>query len=301
MSGLTIIEPLAITPAMLVSTDVTEADHATYAGGTTYAAADRVIYNHNIYQSLQASNTGHQPDLAASAAWWVLVSAVNRWKLFDLVNSSATTKASSMTYTVRPGSVVNSVAAIGLTGVQTIRIRMVSDAYGTVYDKTITRYALPSESAWWAWFFGKRSDTLYSYYADLPSYIDAQIIIDFTGLSTLAVGSLLIGNASTWGMGVNHGATLGIRDYSKKETNEWGDIVLTRRVFSKKAQYQLVLEKDDVDAFYDYLASIRATPCLWVASEDYSSTVIFGFYQDFEVLISYPTISECNLTIEGLT
>jgi hypothetical protein len=206
-----------------------------------------------------------------------------------------------MTYTVRPGSAVNAVAAIGLTGVQTIRIRMVSDAYGTVYDKTITRYALPLDSSWFSWFFGRRTDTLYSYYADLPSYIDAQIIIDFTGLSSLAVGSLLIGNSNAWGMAVQHGTTLGIRDYSKKETNEWGDIVLTQRAFSKKAQFPLVLDSTSVDSFFDYLASIRATPCLWIASDAYASSVIFGFYQDFEILISYPTVAECNLTIEGLT
>lgn len=298
MSSLAIIKPLAITPAMLISTTVPEADYAAYAAGTTYAAGDRVIDNHLIYQSLLAANVGHAP--AANATWWVLVSATNRWKLFDLVSSSQTAQTTSMSYTIRPGTVVTAVAAVNLRSVQTIRVRMVSDAYGQVYDKTITRARTPPGPGWWNWFFGRRLGSLTSYYEDLPSFVDAQIIVDFTGLADMAIGTLMVGSVSTWGFGVHYGASLGIKDYSKKETNEWGDIVLTQRKFAKTANFALAIDRNEVDPFNDYLSSLRAIPCLWIGSDQYASTIVYGFYQNFEILISYPTTSDCNLSLEGL-
>jgi len=43
----------------------------TYTSGTTYALNDTLYYAGSAYTSLQASNTGHQPDI--SVTWWVLV------------------------------------------------------------------------------------------------------------------------------------------------------------------------------------------------------------------------------------
>jgi hypothetical protein len=298
MKGLTIIKPLPISQAMLVSSTVPEADYAVYAGGTTYALAARVIYQSVIYQSLQASNTGRQPD--TSPTWWVKVSATNRWKLFDLVNSSQTAQATSMSYTVRPGQAITSVAAINMVGVTGIRVRVISDAFGTVYDETITRTRLPTAAGWWSWFFGKRTESLASYYLDLPSYADAQIVVDFTGQTDMAVGTLILGTVSVWGNAVLSGVQLGIKDYSRKETNEWGDVVLTQRSFAKKAQVPLSLDPAQIDSLYDYLSGLRATPALWIVSDQYTSSVVYGYYQDFEILITYRDIADCSLTLEGL-
>lgn len=46
---------------------------AVYAAGTTYGAGEYAQFGQNVYRSLLAANTGHQPDLDASAAWWVQV------------------------------------------------------------------------------------------------------------------------------------------------------------------------------------------------------------------------------------
>jgi CBS domain-containing protein len=55
-----------------------------------------------------------------------------------------------------------------------------------------------------------------------------------------------------------------------------------------------------VDEAIDYLASIRATPCLFIAPR-YESAVIYGFYKEFDVNIAYSAVSECSLQVEGLT
>ncbi len=299
MKAISIIKPITVTPAMVVATDVPAGDYADYAAPTTYAAGVRVVYANGIYQSLQGSNTGHTPD--ESPAWWVFVSVINKLKLFDLVNSSQTAKADSMTYTVRPGTVITGLALVNLTSVTSIRVRMVSDAYGLVFDQPIERGRRPPGSGWWNWFYGRRTESLTSYFVDLPSFADAVIIVDFTGLADMAVGTLLMGTVSSWGKGVQSGMSLGIRDYSKKETNDFGDIVLTQRAYASKQQLSLVLDAEEVDPFSALLKSLRATPCLWICSGRYGAATLYGYYQDFEILIAYFATSECSLTLESLT
>jgi len=43
---------------------------STYDATHTYALNDYAQFGDNVYQSLQAANLNHEPDLAASAAWW---------------------------------------------------------------------------------------------------------------------------------------------------------------------------------------------------------------------------------------
>ena len=49
------------------------------------------------------------------------------------------------------------------------------------------------------------------------------------------------------------------------------------------------------------LAAYRAEPMLWIGSEQYASTWVYGFYRDFSVEITFPNQSYLNLGLEGLT
>ncbi|MCY0910831.1 hypothetical protein [Massilia antarctica] len=72
------IRPVAVTDVRLISSTVPEALVTEYAGGTTYALGDiRGVTTGTaqvVYQSLQASNTGHAP--ASSPTWWKLMGTV---------------------------------------------------------------------------------------------------------------------------------------------------------------------------------------------------------------------------------
>lgn len=298
---LTVAKPVTVTPAMLVATDVPETDYAAWAAGTTYALDDRVILTstHKVYQSVQAGNLGHDP--ATSPTWWAEVSPTNRWKAFDLSNSTQTAKATSLYYEIEPGVAVNAVAALNLTGAQSIRIRVTDPVFGLLYDTTTSLATIPADPTWYAWFFGERTEQPQHIALDLPSYPNATVRVDLAGNGSLAVGVLLLGQQKSFGVGVHYGARLGIRDYSTKETNEWGDVVLMQRAFSKTRNLTVLLNNTELDRVEALLTSLRATPALWVASQDYAALTAFGFFSNFEVLVAYPTESDCDISIEGLT
>lgn len=300
---LTVVAPTTITPAMLVSTDVAEADHAAYNGATTYAEGDRciVVATHSIYQSLIGSNTGNDPTATPTVPKWAYAGPTNRWKLFDTSISSQTAQATSMSYRLQVGRAVSHLSAINFIGATSIRVRVDDPVYGVVYDKTVSLSSVPVGMGWWAWTFGTRTTPTQAIFSDLPSFPTADILIDIEGGASLAVGVLLLGQPRTFSLGVKAGARVGIQDYSRKERSDYGDVLVVERAFSKRADFEMLLAASEVDSLLSFLAGVRATPCLWIGSERYESTTIYGFYKSFDIVISYVDYSDCSLELEGLT
>jgi hypothetical protein len=167
----------------------------------------------------------------------------------------------------------------------------------------VTTDLLPtiSESSWYAWFFEPRNARQYFVALDLPSYPTATLRIDLAAIGAAYVGAIVFGYQRQIGRGVNFGARLGIQDYSRKERNAFGDVQLVQRAYALRNSLSMLVDNAELDNTARLLAELRSTPCLWIASSLYESLVIFGFYNNFEMLISYPHYSECSLDIEGLT
>lgn len=271
-----------------------------YSGGTTYALGDRVQDNtaHVIYESAVAGNLG-QP--LSDTTKWVRVSATNRWALFDTSNSTQTARSTSMNYTLALAGGINALGALGLTGVNTMRVQITHPTYGTLYDQTLDLASLPSGVGWWQWLFGARTAPMLAVITDLPSLPGCTLTVDFTGTTELAVGTLIFGEMTSIGLGVQQGARVGIQDFSRVETDAFGETVLVQRAFAKRATFDIPIARDMVDDAINFLSSVRATPCLWIGSPSFESTVIFGIYKEFDVNLAYYNVSECSLQIQGMT
>jgi hypothetical protein len=299
MTPLRIVQPQPVTDSVLIATDVAESAFPVWSAGTTYALGARVhlVSTHKVYESTIAGNIGNNP---ASTLQWVEVGPTNRWALFDRSNSTQTVKSTSFFYELAPVNAFNAVALLGLTGAQTLRVRVDHTTLGSLYDRTLDLTSLPAQAGWWEWFYGERRGPTLAVLADVPGIIGSELRIDVTGTTALAAGVLVFGQAKEIGLLVQQGARVGIQDYSRKEVNEFGDTVLVQRAFARRASFDLPIKAELVDEAIDYLASIRATPCLFIAPR-YESAVIFGFYKEFDVNIAYSAVSECSLQVEGLT
>ena len=301
-SVLKVIKSVALTDAMLVATDIPEDATPGWSAVTTYAAGARVRLDstHRIYQSVQDRNVGNNP-AETMPLWWAEVSPTNRWKAFDLSTTTQTEIAGGGYYEIAAGQAINSVALVNVQGVSSVRIRLTDPNFGLLYDRTISIGSLPSEATWYAWFFEPRREQTKLILADLPSYPNAVLRIDITAPATAYIGGIVFGSQRSFGRGVRSGLRLGIQDFSRKERNEWGDTVLVQRAFAKRASVNLILDNSDLDNTFTVLSEMRATPCLWVASDRYDSNVIFGFFNNFEITIAYAQFSEVSIDIEGLT
>jgi len=96
------------------------------------------------------------------------------------------------------------------------------------------------------------------------------------------------------------GVTIGIVDFSRRTTDDFGVTTVTRRGFARRMAARIVLPFDEVDAVQRQLAALRATKARWTADERFAWLDFEGFYRDFEIDLALPPYSHCTLTVEGL-
>lgn len=273
--------------------------YAEYDSAAVYGLGDRVINltDHHVYESAQAANTGHA---LTDAAWWIDAGATNRWAMFDTTNGTTTAHPSSIDVTLAMSSRIDGIALLNVSA-STVQVILTDATDGVVYNQTQSLTSTTGIDDWYSYLFDevvrRRDVTFY----DLPPYgsLTVQIIIDGGG-SAVECGTCILGLVRQIG-GTSYGAGVGINDYSRKETDVFGNYSITERAFSKRGDFRVTIENTDLDEIVRILAAYRATPIVYDGTGIYGSTLVFGFYKNFSVEIAYPTKSFCTLEVEGLT
>lgn len=269
---------------------------STISAGSGVHTATATI--HKIYQSLVVSNVGNKP--LTSPTYWVDTGATNRWRMFDKGISSKTVAYGSITISLSTTERVDSVALFGLSA-DTVEIVVTDPTEGVVYDET---YSMVSDSGvvdWYTYFFTPVVRKGGLVVTELPPYSGGNITITLSSIGgTVECGSCVLGQARYWGE-AQLGMTVGIQDYSIKTRDAYGNYVIQQRAFNKRADISIYLDNLVIDEFQTQMANFRAIPIVYVSSTTYESGTIYGFYKDFAVNISYPTMSVCTMTLEGLS
>lgn len=297
-----VLKPLVFQNSQLISTTAVNAD-ANYNSGTTYALGAKVSYQGIRYESLQNTNLNKTPDV--SPTWWLNIGATNQFAMFDQFVSTSTTATTSLTTVYAPGAVFNSIALINLeAAVVTVTIR--DGLAGPIVYENSAGLSGANVTNWYDYFFLdpllKRTQVVFS---GLPSYVNSYITIELTNSTgqPVSVGHVVAGDLASLGQ-TQYGVSAGIVDYSVKETDEFGNTTFVKRAFSKRMQSDFFLENNQLNRVHAYLASVRATPAVWIGSSDpqfEEALIIYGFYREFSLQIAYPNNSLYNIEIEGLT
>lgn len=295
-----VIKPITVTDAMILASNAVEA-YADWSAATTYSKDQIVDYGTYYYISLVNSNLNNLPD-AAGSTFWSQVGPDNKHAMFDSQVSTATTSTSPLVVTIAPG-IVNSVAMVGLVG-SSVTIEVTDGgASPAVYSRTVNLDGTIILD-WYMYFFEPFVQLGEVVLTDLPPYMNAEVTMTLTSGGSVAIGELIFGTVYTLGAeGTELGATVGIIDYSRKDTDaETGVTTFTRRAFSKRMSGQFLVANNQINGVQRILADIRAVPSVFIGSEetDYAPLVVYGFYRDFSIDIAYPTKSWCRIEVEGL-
>lgn len=294
-----VVKPVSFDPAVhLISSNATEPNPA-WSSATNYALDAVVSYNYRLYRSLVANNLNKVP--STSIIEWVDIGPTNIYAMFDSEINTATTKTSPLTVTIAPG-IVNSLGLFGLIG-ESVTITMTNGAGGaTVYNKTISLNGTVIAD-WYQYFYEPTLQLSELVVTDIPPYANGRITISITSAtSSVAVGILSVGTVYDLGA-TQFNPEVGIIDYSKKETDANGKTSFVKKAFSKRMQATMMLDNGQLNKVSAILNDLRATPCIWIGSDDptYNVLLIYGFYRDFSITIPYAAKSLCSLEVEGLT
>ncbi len=280
-----VIDPIGVTDAMLVASSVDENDYPAWSGAATYAAGHRVIVTatHRVYESVSAGNIGNNP-VTTSPAKWIDIGPTNRWAMFDAAVGSRTGGAGGIVVVLAPLSTTT--LSILDTDAATVRVRVLV-AGSPVYDQTQAVGDAGRDTA---------------LFLDLPGTDGAQVEVTAAanGGGGASIGSLIMGPLIDLGI-TEAGPSIGINDFSRRETDDFGVTTIVERAWAKRMSIRSKIETAVVDMTQRRLAALRARACLWIGEEGYDSLAIYGFFKEFSIDLTLETISYCTLTIEGLT
>ncbi|MBN49997.1 MAG: hypothetical protein CMN85_10680 [Spongiibacteraceae bacterium] len=293
-----LVVPIAIDENNLTATNVAENDAPAYSGATTYDTDDQVIYEHRVYESLEDSNTGNQPD--ENPTKWNDLGPTNRYKAFDQAVASQTENSGTVEFTVTPGEVNNAVSLLNLSG-NTAQVIVTDPTDGEVYNTTKPLVDNTEIDDWFAYFFDDISSLSDVVFIDLPQYRDAdiEIIID-ADAGTAKVGTVIVGKQREVGESL-FGSSVFIDDYSRKERDAFGNFTVVERGFSKRGNFAVKVDTAKVSGTQRALSNVRSIPTLYVGDAARAETIIYGFYKNFEIVLSGPEKSDCTLEVEGMT
>ena len=260
------------------------------AGSGTHTCTVQI---NKVFESLQASNTGHTPRLASSAAWWQDMGVTNKYKMFD-GSVTSQSKADLIEVTLTINSAVDTLVLLNISGIicQAIFTDTTSGVvHSQTYDLTLTGVT-PEEYA---------TDLLITGVTGFNSgTIYFNIYKGASPPSMCAIGACLVGLSSTPGTTLS-GTTLGIQDFSVIEENEFGDIDVTPRTFSKHASFAVAVPNTSVDRFFRILTELRAGKNLFIGDTSITSTVIYGFPSDWSMTQTDQPTTTLNIDVKGLT
>lgn len=275
---------------------------ATFGGTTLISTSGTQSGTH----TLRTESTVPSERLTGTSPLWIDLGPTNRWAMFDSFVSTGTSLTTStsqpaMLVTVSPG-LCNGVAVLDVTGVDSVTCEMFNGVT-SVYSETKT---LDNTfiSNWYEYFFEPYDVFTDLTFGPLPPYPSATVKLTFTPTSvgaTVQCGAALYGNTVELGS-IESDVSAGITDYSRKETDEFGITTLVERGFSKYASYNILVTDAQMRRVFSTLAALRATPAVWIASDDYRYTPFnaFGYPKDWGMNVRYAGYASVSLEIEGL-
>ncbi|MCB5187388.1 hypothetical protein LG200_05135 [Methylobacillus caricis] len=306
MSGMSMIVPLVVTDSILDATNIPETEHDEFDPLHTYDLHDWVQVTtagvHYRYRSVKADNLGNNPleesdDPEAIPVNWARAGKTAPWRMFDPF-SQASTNEDSIAVTLNTIGRVDAVAVLGVEA-ESVQVIVTDSIAGEVYNKTYDLIDHSLITGFWAYFFQPRAIKRELLITDLPNIANAniQVIISRPG-GAVSCNNLVIGRKRDIG-GTRYGAEVGINDYSVNKRDAFGNPYLKKRGWTKRSALEVWVTAGSVDAVNSLLAEYRATPIVWIGAPGYESLVIYGVYNKFRMLISFPTYSILTIDNEG--
>lgn len=282
-----------------IYSNVPENDYPVWSGSTAYAKAARVILSSRVYEALIANTNVNPSSTATTPATWLDLGVTNRWKMFDDKMSSYTENPESIVVQVTPGKPVGAMAFFGVDAA--IAYLKVIDPYeGIIFESQISTVSTDGVNDWYDYFFSPVETTEDFVVADVPagSHSTLEIRLEKPG-GIARVAAVIMGQVAELGIAL-YGTSIGIIDYSKKEVDEFGNYEIIERGFSKRVEFDVEVDTKRLSSVQRKLAKYRARPLVWIGEPSYESTVVYGYYRDFNLVIADPMFSTGTITVEGL-
>jgi len=293
-----IIKPITLAPDQ-VETNAPEL-YPNWSSTASYSKTNKVVYLHKVYESLTNTNLNKTP--STSPLDWLLIGPSNCCAAFDTSYSTSTTATDNLLFEITGTQICNSLAILNIQAPSKVLTIRMYDADDNLVWSRIPQTDVTEMTDWYDYFFEPFEEVQDVVFTDLPPYDDFKLEIEIDGTGSISVGTIILGNFTSLGL-TQYGVSLGIRDYSVKEENEFGDIVFVKRGYAKRQEVSVDIRNTDLRKVTKFLTDIRATPTVFIPTDfdKYDALITFGSLEDWNIDIPYDEHSLLRMEIKGLT
>mgnify|MGYP003544562866 CR=1 FL=1 len=203
-----VIKSVVTTDAILTSSNIPEDEHPAWVSGTSYTALDKVIYEHKIYERIVIGAGTTPPNL--DQVNWLDSGYTNRYRMFDNIISSVSSRTGGIEFTLTPNQVINGIALLNVNA-STVRVVMNDPIEGVVYDRTKELRSSSNVIDYYSYFFApliNLGDLDTAIFLDLPNKPTATITVYVSsGAALVEVGEVVYGVQSIVGR-TNYGTAI---------------------------------------------------------------------------------------------
>lgn len=276
-----IINPIAITPAMMTSS-LAEDPTAAWVSGTTYAVGDErhLVATNRVYKCAIAGVSSVSPDLAPTV--WANKRPTNKMAPFDIYTSTAATTVTSLTYVLTPGY-FNSIALYGLTGTQyTLTVK---DATGGAVIFSRSGFLAADPLGWYEYLFNTLKPTNKLFFSGIPIRPASEMTLTITAAAgqPVGIGLIVMGDyvrlsgAGVWG-GSQYGASAEPVTYSYIKTLDDGTTQIVKRHSATNLRVSIAMPRAEADAVLQAVQAVLDVPVAWIATDaaGYAGLTAFG-------------------------
>ncbi|MEY2690716.1 MAG: hypothetical protein RL375_4916, partial [Pseudomonadota bacterium] len=115
---------------------------------------------------------------------------------------------------------------------------------------------------------------------------------------TIGLTYIMVGNLTSLGLQAL-GVEVGIIDFSKKTTDQFGNISVVPRSYSRRLRGSVHISYATIDTVTRKMAALRARICYWMASQSFQTLQVLGFVKEWDVALRTADSITCSYTIEG--
>lgn len=311
-----IIIPQDVTDATLVSSSILENDYPQWLVGTTYARGDFVISanTHTVYRSLTDTNTGNDPDQEQIALAdpliddpnpirWQVISATNRWKMFDKKPSVQAIADEQIQVVLAPGRIIGGIAGFNIDA-RSLQVSISSVAAGgNIYTRDFPMQDESSVVDWYSYYFSPITQLTEFAFTDIPPYGDSQITITLDRFGAdVRCGQIVLGPVR--GVGTTRIGNTGFTgfDFSFVEQDEFGDLTTVRRASTRVSNFEVLMSNSTLLGFDRLMRDLRGgVAAVWIGANDSRKAAInYGFYRDYRAIYETDDYNIMSLQIQGI-
>lgn len=298
-----IIKPEEITITEYTSTNLVDEAYPDWTAGSTFTGAGTfVIYDDRyIYQTL--APTSDEPPVGATSTTptWLLMGQTNSWRLFDgsTGSYSSVSAGGTLSAQISLSTYVTGIALFGLQG-DTANITVTDGTAGIVYQAELDITDAGADN-WFDFYFADYDVQSDFVLTDIPPYDGITIDLSVTSTAPTGARVALFVAGKIVDLGVaNYGTSIKTIDYSTREVDGFGNYTIIPRKKVKSANYDCYVFSDQISTVRRELDAVSTIPVVYIGSEVYESTFVVGYYRDWEINISSPTVSDMTLSVEGV-